>query len=62
MHTVTLDQDGLTLLRRHADWWRRKASLFTTVQGAPLWRTLRRVVRCNATTLRPAPICAIIDA
>jgi hypothetical protein len=36
MHTVTLDQDGLALLRRHADWWRRKASLFTTVQGAPL--------------------------
>ena len=36
MHTVTLDQDGLALLRRHADWWQRKGSLFTTIQGAPL--------------------------
>ena len=36
MQTVTPDQGGLALLRRHADWWRRKASLFTTIQGAPL--------------------------
>jgi len=36
MNTVTLDQEGLNLLRRHADWWQRKGSLFTTVQGAPL--------------------------
>jgi hypothetical protein len=36
MDNIALDPDGLALLRRHADWWQRKGSLFTTVQGAPL--------------------------
>lgn len=33
---ITLDHDGDALLRSHADWWQRKASLFTMVQGTPL--------------------------
>ena len=36
MNTIALDADGAALLKRHADWWRRKASLLTVVPGAPL--------------------------
>lgn len=36
MQTIALDNDGLALLERHADWWQRKGPLFTAVQGAPL--------------------------
>lgn len=33
---ITLDQAGLALQQRHAEWWQRKASLCTFVEGAPL--------------------------
>ena len=33
---ITLDQAGLALQQRHAEWWQRKASLCTFVSGAPL--------------------------
>jgi hypothetical protein len=36
MQTITLNEDGLALLQRHADWWQRKGSLCTVVQGTPL--------------------------
>jgi hypothetical protein len=32
----TRDPDLAALLKRHADWWQREASLLTRVQGAPL--------------------------
>jgi hypothetical protein len=34
--TFILDQAGQTLLRRHADWWQRKGTLVTYVEGKPL--------------------------
>jgi hypothetical protein len=33
---ITLDETTNALLQRHADWWRRKASLCTFVDGTPL--------------------------
>ena len=33
---VQLDARGRELINRHTEWWRRKASLLTFVQGAPL--------------------------
>jgi hypothetical protein len=34
--SITLDRAGRALLERHVAWWRREASLYTVVQGAPL--------------------------
>jgi hypothetical protein len=33
---ITLDQAGEALLQRHADWWQRKATLVTRIQGTSL--------------------------
>jgi hypothetical protein len=36
MPDITLDDAGRALLERHADWWRRKGSLITHIEGEPL--------------------------
>lgn len=33
---TSLDQDGIDLLNRHADWWQRKGTLFAAIEGEPL--------------------------
>ena len=36
MQTMVLDEAGLALVERHADWWQRKGTLFASVEGSPL--------------------------
>jgi hypothetical protein len=35
-HSFILDADAQALLKRHADWWQRKGSLFSIARGEPL--------------------------
>jgi hypothetical protein len=57
---ITLDDAGLALQQRHAEWWQRKTSLCTFVDGAPLgdlWLPLSDgTLATEDVTLRPEMI------